>query len=62
MTVLSVAVLCTTGVMTSHALAHVKKSSALSHTFPKLGTGAMVSRFREQLTHRTDPAVFSLPD
>ena len=32
----------------------------VSHTFPKLGNGAMGSRFREQLTHWTDPAVFSL--
>ena len=43
-------------------LAQVKKSSALCHTFPKLGSGAMGSRFREQLTHWTDPTVFSQPD
>ena len=34
----------------------------VSHTFPKLGSGAMGSRFREQLTHWTDPAVFGQPD
>ena len=34
----------------------------VSHTFAKLGTGAMVSKFREQLTHWTDPAVFTQPD
>ena len=34
----------------------------MSHTFPKLGSGAMASRFREQLTHWTDPAVFTQPD
>ena len=34
----------------------------VSHTFPKLGGGAMGSRFREQLTYWTDPAVFSQPD
>ena len=34
----------------------------VSHTFPKLGSGAMGSRFREQLTHWTDPAVFTQPD
>ena len=31
-------------------------------TFAKLGTGAMGSRFREQLTHWTDPAVFTQPE
>ena len=30
--------------------------------FPKLGSGAMGSRIREQLTHWTDPAVFSQLD
>ena len=34
----------------------------VSHAFPKLGSGAMGSRFREQSTHWTDPAVFSQPD
>ena len=34
----------------------------MSHTFPKFGSGAMDSRFREQLTHWTDPAVFTHPD
>ena len=31
----------------------------VSHTFPKLGSGAMGSRFREQLTRWTDLAVFT---
>ena len=34
----------------------------VSHTFPKLGSGAMGSRFREQLAHWTDPAVFTQRD
>ena len=34
----------------------------LPHTFPKLGSGAMGSRLRNQLTHWTDPAVFTQPD
>ena len=34
----------------------------MRHTFSKLGSGAMGSRFREQLTHWTDPAVFTQPD
>ena len=34
----------------------------VSHTFPKLGSGAMGSRFREQLTHSTDRAVFTQSD
>ena len=34
----------------------------LRHTFSKLGSGAMGFRFREQLTHWTDPAVFTRPD
>ena len=34
----------------------------MSHTFPKLGSGAMGSRFREQLTHWNDPAVFTQQD
>ena len=34
----------------------------VSHTFSKLGSGAMGSRFREQLTHWTHPAVFIQPD
>ena len=45
--------------MTSRAWLKSKKSSALCH---KLGSGAMGSRFREQLTHWTDPAVFTQPD
>ena len=48
--------------MTSRALGQVRKSSALSHTFPKRGSGAMGSRFREQLTNWTDLAVFTQPD
>ena len=31
-------------------------------TFAKLGSGAMGSRFREQLTHWTDNAVFTQPE
>ena len=43
-------------------MAQVKKVIfAVSHTFPKLGGGAMGSRFREQLTHWTDRAVFTQP-
>ena len=34
----------------------------VSHTISKLGSGAMGCRFREQLIHWTDPAVFSQPD
>ena len=34
----------------------------VSHTFLKLGSGAMGSRFREQLTHWTDPEVFTQPE
>ena len=34
----------------------------IRHTFSKLGSGAMGSRFCEQLTHWTDPAVFTQPD
>ena len=53
--------------MTSHVWLKSKKSSALccthtSHTFAKLGSGAMGSRFREQLTHWTDPTVFTQPE
>ena len=39
-----------------------KVISTASHTFAELGSGAMVSRFREKWTHRTDPAVFTQPD
>ena len=53
-------------VTTSHALAQVKKSphcvARARGTFAKLGSGAMGSRFREQLTHWTDAAVFTQPD
>ena len=48
--------------MTSRALAQVKVIHTVSHTISKLGSGVMGSRFREQLTHWTDPAVFSQPD
>ena len=34
----------------------------IRHTFPKLDCGAMGSRFREQLTHWTDPTVFTQPE
>ena len=43
-----------------------KRLSALCRarrgTFAKLGSGAMGSRFREQLPHWTDPAVFTQPE
>ena len=39
-----------------------KVISIVLHTFPKLGSGAMGFRFRQQLTHWTDPAVFTQPD
>ena len=52
--------------MTSHAWLKSKKLSALCGThsshFSKLGSGAMGSRFREQLTHFTDLGVFTQPD
>ena len=49
--------------MTSHAFGSSQKViRTVSHTFPKLGSGAMGSRFREQLTHWTDLAVFTQPD
>ena len=34
----------------------------IRHTCPKLGSGAMGTRFREQLTHWTDPTVFTQPE
>ena len=47
-------------------MAQVKKSSAQICTYTvnvfQLGSGAMGSRFREQLTHWTDPTEFSQPD
>ena len=44
-------------------MAQVKMSSALCHThLLSIGREAMGSRFREQLTHWTDPAVFTQPD
>ena len=45
-------------------MAHVKSWTALTRvrgTFLLLGTGAMGSRLREQLTNLTDPSVFSQP-
>ena len=52
--------------MTSHAWlkskSHPHCVARIRHTFSKLGSGAMGSRFREQLTHWTDPAVFTQPD
>ena len=47
---------------TSHAWLKSKVIRTASPTFPKLGSGAMGSRFREQLTNWTDPAVFTQPD
>ena len=52
--------------MTSHAWlkskSHPHCVARIRHTFSKLGSGVMGSRFREQLTHWTDPAVFIQPD
>ena len=49
--------------MTSHAFGSSQKViRTVSHTVPKLGSGAMGCRFREQLTHWTDPAVFTQLD
>ena len=66
MTVLSVAVLCTTDVMTSifwlKSKSHPHSVARVRGKFVKLGSGAMGSKFREQLTHWTDPAVFTQPD
>ena len=60
MTVFSVAVLCTTDWLKSKS--HPHSVARVRGTFVKLGSGAMGSRFREQLTHWTDPAVFTQPD
>ena len=52
--------------MTSHAWlkskSHPHSFARVHGKFSKLGSGAMGSRFREQLTHWTDPTVFSQPD
>ena len=52
--------------MTSHAWLKSKVIRTVLHPhvthFSKLGSGAMGSRFREQLTHWTDPPVFTQPD
>ena len=49
--------------MTSSCMAQVKSRvhcvARIRHAYSKLGSGAMGSRFREQLTHWTDPAVFT---
>ena len=37
----------------------IRTVARICHTFPKLGGGAMGSRFREQLTRWTDPTVFT---
>ena len=51
--------------MTSHAwlksISHSHCVARIRHTFSKHGSGAMGSRFREQLTHWTDLAVFTQP-
>ena len=47
---------------TSHAWLKSKVIHTASPTFPELGSGAMGSRFREQLTPWTDPAVFNQSD
>ena len=63
---LSVVVSCATDLMTSHAWLkckfHPHRIARVRDTFAKLGSGAMGSRFREQLTHWTDPAGFTQPD
>ena len=46
----------------SRIVSSEKVIHTVSHTISKLGSGAMGSRFREQLTHWTDPAVFSQLD
>ena len=52
--------------MTSHAWlkskSHPHRFARVHGKISKLGSGAMGSRFREQLTHWTDPTVFSQPD
>ena len=52
--------------MTSHAWlkskSHPHSFARVHGKFSKLGSGAMGSRFREQLTHWTDPTVFSQLD
>ena len=40
----------------------IRTVARIRHTFPELGSGAMGSSFREQLTHWTDPTVFTQPD
>ena len=53
-------------VMTSHVWLKRKDCphcvARVRGAFAKLGSGVMGSRFREQLTHSTDPAVFTQPD
>ena len=57
---------CATDLMTSHAWLkckfHPHRIARVRDTFAELGSGAMGSRFREQLTHWTDPAGFTQPD
>ena len=59
---LSVVVSCATDLMTSHAWLkckfHPHRIASVRDTFAKLGSGAMGSRFQEQLTHWTDPKGF----
>ena len=63
---LSVVGSCVTDFTTSHAWlkskSHPHRFARVHGKFSKLGSGAMGSRFREQLTHWTDPTVFSQPD
>ena len=59
---LSVVGSCVTDFTTTHAWLKSKVIRTASPTFPTLGSGAMGSRFRAQLTHWTDPAVFTQPD
>ena len=52
--------------MTSHvwlkSKSHPHSFARVHGKFSELGSGAMGSRFREQLTHWSDPTVFSQPD
>ena len=59
---LSVVGSCATDFTTSHAWLKSKVIHTASPTFPELGRRAMGSRFREQLTHWTNPAVSNQSD
>ena len=59
---LSVVGSCATDFTTSHAWLKSKVNRTASPTFLELGSKTMGSRFPEQLTHWTDPAVFNQSD